>query len=355
MRKVLWILLYISGAVLAIILATVGLFLASLSLRSPPKTIHTATIISVERPVGLGGPLIAHIPLVDYMLVHGRALFAPTTQGIVGIVDTAQSYSVSSVNGLGVVHGVAIDPDDGLGFASDSDTNSVHVFELGSRRVVGDIPVDDDPDAIIYDEKLHLVYVATHDAGVGDIIDPASRKVTARIPLGGVAEYAQADPVTGFVYQNLMNTDEVVVVDPLKARVIARYKLETGVQPTGLAFDAAHRRLFVTGFGRKAVVLNAETGAVITAIPIGYGSDGIAYDQGLGRIYVANGFSATMTVIRQETADHYRVLEDAPTHFLGHSVVVDPDTHRIYVAFFGRIAVYEAASNATSDSAVNGS
>jgi hypothetical protein len=56
---------------------------------------------------------------------------------------------------------------------------------------------------------------------------------------------------------------------------------------------------------------------------------------------VANAFSATMTVIQQETPDRYRVLEDAPTHFFGHSVVVDPATHRIYVDYFGNIAAYE--------------
>jgi len=48
-----------------------------------------------------------------------------------------------------------------------------------------------------------------------------------------------------------------------------------------------------------------------------------------------------MTVIQQESADQYRVLENAPTHFGGHSLVIDPATHRIYVAYFGSIAIYD--------------
>jgi hypothetical protein len=49
-----------------------------------------------------------------------------------------------------------------------------------------------------------------------------------------------------------------------------------------------------------------------------------------------------MTVIRQDSPDRYRVLEDAPTHFGGHSLVVDPVTHRIYIAYVGSVAVYES-------------
>jgi hypothetical protein len=54
-----------------------------------------------------------------------------------------------------------------------------------------------------------------------------------------------------------------------------------------------------------------------------------------------------MTVIQQDSADQYRVLEDAPTRFGGHSLVVDPATHRIFVAYFGSIAVYEPVSGVT--------
>jgi DNA-binding beta-propeller fold protein YncE len=70
------------------------------------------------------------------------------------------------------------------------------------------------------------------------------------------------------------------------------------------------------------------------------GVDGAAYDPELQRIYTANGLGS-MTVIRQDSPDGYRLLEDVPTRFGGHSLVVDPVTHRIYIAYFGSIAVYE--------------
>jgi len=88
------------------------------------------------------------------------------------------------------------------------------------------------------------------------------------------------------------------------------------------------------------VVLNTDTGEFLAALPIGWGVDGAAYDSELKRIYTANGLGS-MTVIRQDSPDRYKVLEDVPTRFGGHSLVVDPATHRIYIAYFGSIAVYE--------------
>jgi DNA-binding beta-propeller fold protein YncE len=122
--------------------------------------------------------------------------------------------------------------------------------------------------------------------------------------------------------------------------VIKRYKLDPGEGPTGLAFDAARHRLFSSTGNKKLIVMDSETGAIVSVLPIGAGVDGAGYDPVLRRVYTANGIG-TMTVIQQDSPDQYRVLENAPTHFGGHSLVVDPATHRVYVAYFGSIAAYD--------------
>ena len=92
---------------------------------------------------------------------------------------------------------------------------------------------------------------------------------------------------------------------------------------------------------KKLIVLDTETGVIIAVLPIGAGVDGAGYDPGLRRVYTANAIG-TMTVIQQDSAAQYRVLENAPTHFGGHSLIVDPVTHWVYVAYFGSIAAYDA-------------
>jgi DNA-binding beta-propeller fold protein YncE len=135
----------------------------------------------------------------------------------------------------------------------------------------------------------------------------------------------------------------VVVVDPQKRAVVARYKVAPGSEPTGLALDAANHRLFCACGNEKLVVLDADTGKVITSLPIGAGVDFAAYDAALHRVYTANGGSGTMTVIHQATADQYSVMENVPTHRGGHALAVDPTTHRVYVTYGGsEILVYDA-------------
>src|ERR1700688_3728505 len=323
-----------AGLIVLILLAIVAL---NIYLSTPPvaKTMKAAGIVSIPTPFRLGRPFI------DYMTISGARLYAGyASKGLVGVVDTATNQPVATVDGLTRVHGIAVVADRNLGFASSSGDNVVGVFDLNTNKLQQEIPAGDGPDAIIYDDQAHLVYVANHSGKTGMLIDPATQKVVATIPLGGEPEYPQADPATGLIYQNLEDTSELVVIDPLKQSVVKRYKLDPGEGPTGLALDAEHHRLFSTTGNRKLIVMNAETGAIVAVLPIGAGVDGAGYDPALRRVYTANGFG-TMTVIQQNSPDEYRVLENAPTHFGGHSLVIDPSTHRVYVAYFGSIAAYD--------------
>jgi len=336
MRVVRFLLKALGALIAIVILAIVALNLYP-RMRPAPKTVRAVTTISVSAPLQFGRSFI------DYLAVGGSRLYAGyTSQGMVGVIDTATNRTIATIGGLGRVHGVALVPERNLGFASSSGDNNVNVFDLADHKLLNKIPAGDGPDAITYDAKAHLVYVSDHAGKTGTLIDPATQTVVATVPLGGEPEYSQVDPESGLIYQNLEDTSELVVIDPQKRAVIKRYPLAPGQGPTGLAFDPANRRLFSTCSG-KLIVLNADTGAIIAVLPIGAGTDGADYDAGLHRVYTANGIGS-MTVIQQDSADRYRVLEDAPTRFGGHSLVVDPATHRIFVAYFGSVAVYEPVS-----------
>ena len=325
------------GALAAIVILAIVALNVYPRLRPAPKTVRAVGVISISAPFKIG------LSFIDYLTVGGSRLYAGyTSHGMVGVIDTATDRTIGTVGGLGSVHGIALVPESHLGFASSSGDNNVNVFDLEDNKLLRKIPAGDGPDAILYDAKLHLVYVSDHAGKTGTLIDPAMETVDATIPLGGEPEYSQADPDTGLIYQNLEDTSELVVIDPQKRAVVKRYPLAPGEGPTGLALDAANHRLFST-CSRKLIVLNPDTGAVVASLPIGAGTDGADYDASLRRIYTANGIGS-MTVIQQDSADRYRVLEEAPTRFGGHSLVVDPATHRIFVAYFGSIAVYEPVS-----------
>lgn len=320
-----------------LILLVFGLPLA-LSLRPAPKTVRLIQTIAL--------PGHAAAVFGDYLTLSGRTLYlGGTSQNALIAVDTKANTVIGTVGGLAGIHGFAAAPEAHLGFASDGAEDKVGVIDLRTNTLLGKIPGGVNPDAIIYDAKDNLIYAADHAGKAATLIDPATRKVVGTVALGGVAEFAQADPVTGLVYQNLEDTSETVVVDPKRQAVVARWKTAPGEGPTGLTLDTANHRIFVVCGNKTLVVLDERDGHFIASLPIGSVVDGVGYDPGLKRLYTANAL-ATMTVIQQDTPDAYHVLENAPTPFGGHTLAVDTETHRVYVASpgfgTGHISVYEA-------------
>lgn len=313
------------------------LFLSSVSRadQTEPKTVRQVTTISL--PGHLSDNRFA-----DYLTLEGETLYVGfTSEDTLVLIDTDNSQVIATVPGLPRVRTIAIYPDRNLGFTSNGGDNTIGVIDLASRDLVRSLSGGDGPAAILYDKKARLIYVADRRGKTALLIDPETQKMVAIVPLGGVGEFAQADPKTGFVYQNLEDTNEVVVVDPKQQKVVKRFSTAPGAGPTGLALDPIHHRLFCACGDKQLVVLNADTGSVVATLPIGGAADVVAYDAKLRRIYTANG-AGTMTVIYQETPDRYTVLEDVPTHPGGHALALDPTTHRLYVVYGAEIAIFDA-------------
>lgn len=308
------------------------------SVGPPSKTVKLIATIHLPGKAGF----------TDYLIISPdthRLYAGYRTENKLVVVDTQTNTVVDSIGSLSRVCSVALVPERKLGFTTNRGEDTVGVVDLTANKLLRKIPGGHGPDATIYNAAAKLICVSNHEGRSITLIDSVTEK-SKTIPLGGLAEYVQADPKTGLIYQNLEDTSECVVVDPNKNAIIARYKTAPGHEPTGLALDAEHGRLFVACGNEKLIVLDKETGKVITTLPIGSGVDFAAYDAALQRVYTANGGSGTMTVIHQDSPDRYTVLENVPTHRGGHALAVDPETHRIYVTYGGsEIDVYEAVTS----------
>lgn len=151
----------------------------------------------------------------------------------------------------------------------------------------------------------------------------------ATIPLGGKPETGVSDG-KGNVYVNLEDKNEVVCIDAQTFKVIRRYKLAGGEEPSGLAIDRLTSRLFVGCSNKVLLVLDAPTGKKIASLPIGEGSDGVAFDPQLKFIYSANG-EGTLTVIKEISADKYAVLENVKTRKGARTLALDYTSHHIFL------------------------
>jgi hypothetical protein len=63
----------------------------------------------------------------------------------------------------------------------------------------------------------------------------------------------------------------------------------------------------------------------------GDGCDGVAFDNITKRIFASNG-EGTMTVIQQENADQYMVLENFTTQPGARTITIDKTSHHVYLS-----------------------
>ena len=78
-------------------------------------------------------------------------------------------------------------------------------------------------------------------------------------------------------------------------------------------------------------VSDYQDGRVVTTLPIGTGVDGAGYDAASGNAF-ASSADGTLTVIHQDSADKYSVIQTVETPQGSRNMGLDPTNHRLYVA-----------------------
>jgi len=166
------------------------------------------------------------------------------------------------------------------------------------------------------------------DAHSSTVVDPASGKVIGNIDLGGKPEFG-VSAGDGKLYVNIEDRAEIVEIDAADQKVTRRWSLSPCTEPTGLAIDRTHHRLFSVCHNRVMVVSDATTGRVIATVPIGGRVDDDGFDPGTGLAFSSNG-EGTLTVVHQDSPTKYRVVSSVPTKRGARTMALDPRTHRIF-------------------------
>jgi DNA-binding beta-propeller fold protein YncE len=203
------------------------------------------------------------------------------------------------------------------------------MFDLKTYKTLGRIPAAEDADAIIYDPASDRVFTFNGDAHSSTVIDPAGTLVT-NIPLGGKPEYG-ASAGDGKVYANLTDKGEVVEIDAKTLAVSRRWPTAPCRNPVSMAIDTGHHRLFSGCRSGVMAVSDYRNARIVATVPIGQGVDGAAYDPQSGDAFASNA-DGTLTVVHQDTADAYHVVENVTTQQGSRNMGLDPATHRIFLA-----------------------
>ena len=243
------------------------------------------------------------------------------------VIDTATDKLVGTIQGTNGVHGIAVANDLGKGFTSDGGDNDVTVFDLKTLAVQSKVKTGQNPDSIIYEPVTHRVFTFNGRSSVSTAIDAKTGSVlTASIPVGGKPEFVQADG-KGHLFVNIEDKNEIVEIDAKNSLVSKRYSIAPCDGPSGLAIDPKGR-LYSVCSNKMMIVSDPAAGKVLASVPIGPGTDGVAFDDGYA--FSANGGDGTITMVG-EVGGKFQAVATIQTTRGARTIAADQRAHKLYL------------------------
>jgi YVTN family beta-propeller protein len=249
----------------------------------------------------------------------------------VDVISVESGQLIGSIPDTQGVHGIALAPALKRGFTSNGRANSVTVFDLDTLKVIQEVKVPGrNPDAILYEPGGKHVFTFNGASKDVTVLDASSLAVLATIPVPDKPEFAAQDG-RGQIFVNIeSDPGQMVVIDTQKLKVKSTWPLPGCNSPSGLAIDRAHRRLFSVCDAKVMAVTDALSGKQAALVPIGEHPDAAGYDQKRGIVYSSNG-DGSLSVVHQDAADRYSVVQTLPTQRGARTMALDDATGKVYL------------------------
>ncbi len=269
----------------------------------------------------------------DYLSVDAaarRLYVAHATQ--VEVLDADDGRKIGAIQGMNGVHGIALVPALGKAYISDGLDRAVTVVELNTLRVLTRIKYTGvKPDAIQYDADSGRVFVVNGGAS-GDVtvVDPRSDAIVGTVELGGGKLEEIGFDGRGRALVNDEQKAVIRVFDTHSLKPLTSWPLAGCEEPTGLAVDAAHHRVFSACGNGKLTVVDTDNGRLVATLPIGPDPDGAVFDPATQRLFAPSRMG-TLSVLHELTPDRYETLQTLDTQAGARTIAFDPKTGRLFL------------------------
>src|SRR5436309_198167 len=278
-------------------------------------------------------PLTGRATRLDYQSFDeqsGRLYIAHLGDDMMTVFDTNAGKVIGDVKDLKRVHGVLAVPELHKVYASATGTNELAVIDDQTLQVVARAPAGDYPDGIAYASNVGKLYVSDLHGKSDTVIDAKTNQRVATIELAGGAGNTQYDSASGHIFVTVHRVNQIAEIDPQIDKVVGSYPLAGCEGSHGLLIDAEHRLAFAAcEENAKLAVFDLEAKKVTGVESVGADPDVLAFDKGLGRLYVS-AESGVVTIFDEQG----RALTKVGGGFFAanaHSVAVDQRTHRVYL------------------------
>jgi DNA-binding beta-propeller fold protein YncE len=319
----------------------------------PKRALALAILLSlgITAKAGDGSPLklVATIPLpglkdgdFDHFApdVDGHRLFLTAEENDkVQVLDTSTNQLIHTIDDVKAPHSMLFRKDLKKLFVVEGDASAVKIYDSDSFKPLGEVKVSVDADSIAFDPATSYMYVvnggreAKTPYSLISVIDTNNAKKLRDIKIPSNHVEALVLEKSGpRLFMNITGKNAVGVMDRNKSTLTATWPLPPGDKlNVAMAFDEANHRLFVvTRTPGKLIVLDSDSGKVITETSAVGMVDDAAYDAQHKRVYVAG--DQFVDVFEQKDPDHYSLLGRVPGGFRAKTGILVPELSRYYLA-----------------------
>jgi DNA-binding beta-propeller fold protein YncE len=261
----------------------------------------------------------------------GRRMYvAHTGADRVEVLDCEMRTFLRSLPDLPGVAGVLVDEKHDLLLTSDRAAARVSVFRCSDEQLLGQVAVGPHPNGLAYDRRRRRLYAFNLGEPLGEnctasVVDLGSMRVLAELPLPGRPRWALYDEERDRVYANIREPAQITVIDAEQPRIERAFPVPSE-GPHGLWLDAG--RLFCAADGGALVVLDRDGGEVLASQPLPGVPDVVMHDPNLRRLYVAIGEPG---LVCSFDSNRLEQLETTETEQGAHTIGWDPDGRCLYV------------------------
>lgn len=216
------------------------------------------------------------------------------------IADESAVKPFTSLSTSSYPTGLSVSADGKSLYVANSNANDVVVMDMATRKITATIPVGSTPYGTLVTANPSVVLVSNWGDGTLSVIDPRTNTVVATTAVGAHPTAMTQGP-RGMIYLSDSNSDAVSIVDPQtftevrRVSVMAGLPLPLSASPQGLSVSPDGNHLYVADAGQNAIsIFNLSfdgrsayfQGWMPTAW---YPTDVVASPDG-GSLFVTNGF-----------------------------------------------------------------
>ena len=251
---------------------------------------------------------------------HVMVLDANTAKVIGDIPDTPNN------------HGIALVAKCNHGFITNRGDSTVTMFDLATLAAIKKIKIPaGGQDGIMYDDYTDRIILTNHsNPGTATAVDPNLGVITGEAQLEDNSPEGAASDGKGKLFVNLERKNSIQAVDAKTMKALGVWPLDSCDGPTGIAYDRSTDRIFA-GCGKMSAVVNPATGKIVATIPNGDGVDALGWDPSEKLIYIPAGRDSSVTIVHEDSPDHYTVVATVTTMTGAKTISVDTVKHVAYL------------------------